>query len=95
MSGIFKDLFTGRDGQTFDLGRVLWAMSVLVLILAGLFQTAFLGAALFGHVPGVDLWTPEGWGIWGAGVGAQLPMGAGALALKARTEPAPGERVNA
>lgn len=68
-----NDCFTGSDGVTFDLGRVLWAFAFLV------------GLAL--EVHGVVCRTDFDLQQYGIGVGALLLAGGGALNLKARTEP--------
>lgn len=33
ISNIFKDWFTGKTGETFELGRALWALACLAMII--------------------------------------------------------------
>lgn len=69
-----KNLFTGIDNQTPDLGRVLWALAVLT----------FLGISIKAYgVAGVPF-DPTAWGLAVVGV---LGGGAAALRIKASTEP--------
>ena len=74
MSKILKDLMTGIDGESHDVGRYLWVISVL----AGL---AYAGYDL------IWLNTPFNIVNFGIGVGSLLAAGGGALMLKAGTEP--------
>jgi len=32
MNQFFKHIFTGKDNQTYDIGRVLWAIGVIAFI---------------------------------------------------------------
>lgn len=66
-------LFTGKDNQTLDLGRVLWAKMSVVYCAATFY------ALYKGH--------PIDYSMWAAGAGLILAGGGGALALKAKTEP--------
>lgn len=70
-----KDCVTGIDGQSYDLGRVLWALAFLIGI--GLEVFCVIAGRIF------DLQQ------YGIGVGALLLAGGGALNLKAKTEPTP------
>lgn len=68
-----RDLFTGKDGVTFDLGRVLWAtVAAGFMALSG--WAAWRGGA-FDPI------------AWAAGAGAILAAGGAALGLKSHTEP--------
>jgi hypothetical protein len=71
---ILKDIFTGVDGETHDVGRYLWVLSVL----AGL---GYAGYDL------IFLKTPFDIVKYGIGVGSLLAAGGGALMLKRDTEP--------
>lgn len=74
MSKVLKDIFTGVDGESHDVGRYLWVVSVL----------AGLGYA------GYDLiWLKTPFNIvnFGIGVGSLLGAGGAALMLKKETEP--------
>ena len=74
MSEILKQLLTGIDGHTHDVGRYLWVLSVL----------AGLGYA------GYDLiWLRNAFNIvnYGIGVGSLLAAGGAGLMLKKDTEP--------
>lgn len=66
-------LFTGKDNQTLDLGRVLWAKMSVVYCAATFY------ALYKGH--------PIDYSMWATGAGLILAGGGGALALKAKTEP--------
>jgi len=68
-----NDAFTGKDGETLDLGRILWALGCLVFL--ALSTGNFLRGAIF---------DPTSFGI---GFGGLLAGGGGALALKSHTEP--------
>lgn len=68
-----KDCITGIDGQSYDIGRVLWVLAFMVGI--GLEITS--------------VWTRRYFDLqaYGLGVGALLVAGGAALQLKAKTEP--------
>ncbi len=68
-----KDCLTGIDGESFDIGRVLWALAFLV----------GMGLEIYAVIEGrsFDLQA------FGFGVGALLLAGGGALKLKSNTEP--------
>lgn len=74
MKKILNDLLTGIDGQTHDVGRYLWILSVL----AGL---TYAGYDL------VFLKTPFDIVKYGLGVGSLLAAGGAALWAKKDTEP--------
>ena len=73
MTTLIKNLFTGVDNQTFDLGRLLWAKMALV----------YSGITIY-HVYKTGVFDYQNWAI---GAGAILAAGGGSLALKAATEP--------
>lgn len=75
MRKFFRDIFTGVDGKTYDMGRVLWAESVIAYTL----MTAY--AVWKGQV--IDPLA------WGGGLAAIMGAGGAALGLKASTEPRP------
>jgi len=68
-----RHCLTGADNQTYDIGRVLWALAFLVGL--SLVVASFLTGRAF------DLQQ------YGIGVGALLTGGGVSLALKAKTEP--------
>lgn len=70
---IVKQLLTGRDNLTYDLGRVLWAISFLVGLCVVIYSVA-------AEKP-FDLTN------YGLGVSALLVAGGAALKLKESTEP--------
>lgn len=65
MNKFIKDCFTTHDGQSWDIGRVLWAVSVLT----------FLGCAIYA------LYKGQAWDAVGFGTGAGLVLAAGGAAL--------------
>ncbi len=74
IQSFLKDIFTGKDGESFDLGRLLWAGTA---IWAPALQTFDVVA---NHVR-FDIQA------FGVGMGVILAGGGGALALKRKTEP--------
>lgn len=68
------DCLTGIDGQSFDLGRVLWVLAFLVGIALEIYCTVI-------ERTNFDLQQ------YGIGVGALLVAGGASLNLKAKTEP--------
>ncbi len=88
MKKLFRDCFSGIDGTTYDVGRILWAAGVGVLVLIGLVQVGAGALALFGHTITLAVWTPSDWALWATGAFCTtLGAGAGALLLKKSTEP--------
>lgn len=73
MMTMLRHMFTGRDNATHDLGRVLWA--------GGVAWWCGLGAWAVAHGQAFDPITSA------TGLGLVLGAGAGALKLKASTEP--------
>ena len=73
MRDIFRNLFTGKDGQTFDLGRVLWIKMALAYVALSIVHIVHGGV--------FDAMT------WATGAGVILGAGGAALGLKASTEP--------
>ena len=73
-SKILKDLFTGADGESHDVGRYLWVLSVL----AGLGYAGYDLIYLKNHFDIVS---------YGTGVGVLLAGGGASLMLKKDTEP--------
>ena len=74
MIEFLRHCFTGIDGQSWDLGRILWAIGVLAYI-------AYAGISLWHNK------TPFDMQAYGIGFAAVLAAGGAALALKAKTEP--------
>lgn len=87
MRKFLQDCFTGVDGETYDLGRALWALAALAPILVALVQVVGSGLALLRSGTPLPLWTAEDWVAWAGGVSALLVAGAGALHMKRGTEP--------
>lgn len=79
LSKFFKDMFTGRDNRTYDIGRVLWFQSVQAFILISLYSIHKGGQ--FDPV------------LWGAGLAALITGGGASLSMKHRTEPSYTEQV--
>ena len=73
MSHILQNLFTGKDNETLDIGRVLWALSVITFLIMGVYSIRR------GHSPDFL--------AYGTGLAALLAAGGAALGLKAKTEP--------
>jgi len=74
---LVNDSITGIDNQTIDAGRILWIIGVLV----------FIGLTCYVVICRNAPWEMTNYGI---AFGAALAAGAGALALKAKTEPKGG-----
>lgn len=74
MVKILRDLFTGIDGESHDIGRYLWALSVIMGLL-------YAGYDL--------LWLMHPFDIvaYGTGCGLLLAGGGAALMAKSGTEP--------
>ena len=72
MSKFIKDCFTTHDGITWDIGRLLWAMSVIT----------FLGCAIYSIYQGQHWSAVE----YGTGAGLCLAGGGAALGFKGNTE---------
>lgn len=72
---LFTNLFTGKDNQTHDIGRLLWAVSVL----------AFLGMSFFA------IWRGQAFDpvAWGTAIALVLAGGGASVAIKSHTEPSP------
>lgn len=68
-----RSLFTGKDNQSGDVGRVLWTFLTVAL-------TALEAHAVYKGAPFDPI-------SFSTGATAILAGGAGALGLKARTEP--------
>ncbi len=70
-------LFSGKDNNTLDLGRVLWGAGVVVFFI--------LSLHFYWHGQSFD---PI---AWSTGFGTVLAAGAGALLMKRTTEPEPNQ----
>lgn len=68
-----KNILTGKDNMTYDLGRVLWAISFSIGVVADVLCQAF----------GREFNLTD----FGLGVGGLLTAGALSLKLKETTEP--------
>jgi len=68
-----RNMFTGKDNKTLDLGRILWAKATV----------AFLAVAIYNVYKG----NPVDFIALGTGIAAVLAAGGAALGLKASTEP--------
>lgn len=69
----FRDIFTGKDNRTYDMGRLLWFQSIQAFILVTLYSL---------HKGGT--FDPV---TWGAGLAALITGGGAAIGLKSNTEP--------
>jgi hypothetical protein len=72
MTRFIRDCFTTHDGHTWDIGRILWAMSVIT----------FLGCAIYAIYRG-QVWDAVS---FGTGAGLVLAGGGAALGFKGNTE---------
>lgn len=71
---ICTDVFTGKDGESADFGRIFGAAMIV----------AFLGISVYVYVVAKQAFDPVSWGTGGGG----LFTGIGAhLMLKSKTEP--------
>lgn len=77
MRKFLVDILTGKDGHTFDMGRILWAWGVL----------SFTLLAGYGVVRLRERFDPV---AYGGGFAAVLAAGGAALGFKAKTEPGGG-----
>lgn len=68
-----KDLFTGKDNETWDLGRIIWFKGTLV----------YFAMTIYSLYQGLAI-DPMN---WATGFGAILAGGGAALALKNASEP--------
>ncbi len=71
MKNILKQLFSGKDNLTLDLGRILWALMAITYMVVTFVRSD----------------NPLDFVVWATGAGIILAGGGGALALKAHTEP--------
>lgn len=71
---IIKDWFTGSDGTSYDVGRMLWVASCIV----------FCVLACWTVIVNQQPFDPLG---YGGGLAAVLAAGGAALGMKAKTEP--------
>lgn len=68
-----KQIFTGKDKSTYDVGRVLWVLGVLV----------YLGLAILASIQ-MQPWHPM---EFGTGLSAILAGGGIGIGVKSHTEP--------
>lgn len=73
MGKFLRDLFTGKDNKTWDLGRVMWASGVITYFAMTLYS-------LYKAIPVDPL-------NWATGFGAILAAGGAAIMLKRQDEP--------
>lgn len=70
---LLRDIFTGKDNTTYDLGRISWALSVIWFMSASTYN--LIVTQTFDMVAA------------GTGLGGILAAGGAALALKSGDEP--------
>lgn len=73
MRKFVKDIFTGVDGKTYDLGRVLWAFSAV-------FSHILYGIAIYRGLA-------FDWMAYGGGNAALHTAFGASLLMKSKTEP--------
>lgn len=73
MKKVIKDWFTTSDGESYDVGRALWFVGVIVFLCASIYA----------------LYKGQAWDAisYGTGLGAVLAAGGAALGFKANSEP--------
>ena len=69
-----KTVFTGKDNQSGDIGRIIWAFSTVALV----FHEGWATIVAHQHFDAVSFATA---------CGGLMAAGAAALGLKAKTEP--------
>ncbi len=74
MKKFLVDILTGKDGNTFDMGRILWAWGVV----------SFTALAGYGVVHQHEHFDAV---AYGGGFAAVLAAGGAALGFKSHTEP--------
>lgn len=74
IKAMMKQMLTGIDNSTLDIGRILWAMGILV----------FFGLSIYALVHKGQTFDPI---AWGTGFGCALAGGGAALGFKKGTEP--------
>jgi hypothetical protein len=70
---IMRDLFSGRDNYSLDIGRVLWTIGTLV----------FLGLSVYITIVKQEF----DYILWGTGFAAVIASGGAALKIKESSEP--------
>jgi hypothetical protein len=70
---LLRDIFTGKDNTTYDLGRISWALSVIWFLSASTYNMVI--TSTFDMIAA------------GTGLGGILAAGGAALALKSGDEP--------
>ncbi len=70
---IIKDSFTGKDGVTYDIGRMLWVKGAII------YNALSVYTVIHNHT--------FDFVAWGTGFGAVLAAGGIALFIKKDTEP--------
>jgi hypothetical protein len=75
MKDLLTQLLTGKDGQTHDMGRWSWAISIVSVVAGGVWNALHAGA--------LDL------AAFSQAIGAVVLAHGGALFAKAKTEPEP------
>lgn len=73
LSVLLKDCFTGIDGESYDIGRLLWAIGVF----------SYIGIAIYAIMKGQP-WSASEYGI---GMSTILAGGGAGVAFKSKTEP--------
>lgn len=73
LSALIKDCATGKDGVSYDVGRILWIVGVLSFI--GLSVVSIIKSGTFDAMN------------WGTGYGSLLVGGGAGVGLKSKTEP--------
>jgi hypothetical protein len=73
IQALIKDCLTGKDGESYDVGRLLWILGVL----------AFIGLSIY-SLCNKGTFDPMN---WGTGYGAILGGGGAGIGMKSKTEP--------
>lgn len=83
----FRDCFTGVDGKTWDLARVLWGSGVAVTMQPAIAEVSAMYLRLFGYPAALPLWGPDGWTMWAGAFGVAMAASAASVWVKRSTEP--------
>lgn len=82
-----RDCFTGVDGTTWDLARVMWGLGVAAVLLPAFLQGIALGLRVIRIEQPVRIWESQDWAIWSGAFGVAMAASAASVYVKRSTEP--------